>query len=356
MISTVPFGKDGISSVIRNIVGSIDENIVIDFVSPRFYDTLANAHKLFQLKRNRFVNYFFSLIKIMKQGNYCAVHVHGNSSTMFLELLAAYLAKIRVRISHSHSSNCNHKIVNFILRPFFNCLSTVKIACGTKSGEWLYKNKRFLIVNNFINLSLFEYDNAKRKTIRNKYGLNEDDIVLLHVGRFDDNKNQSFVVKLLKNKQYKRKVTVFFIGDGEKINAVKDIVKNERIDNVYFLGEICNVCDFYSASDIFLLPSKFEGFPLTLVEAQASGLKCLVSDTVSDEVDLTGLVSFFSTDCPAKWIETIDNYNQKTPRGDISLNSQTLLRKEGFDSAKEIEQLVAIYSERCKGDFDEKVV
>lgn len=354
MISTVPFGKDGISSVIKNITANIGDSFLVDVVAPRFESPLPYVNETYQLNRRRFLRYFFDLIEIMKKGHYCAVHVHGNSSSMFLELLAASMARIKNRISHAHSTSCKHRILNAICRPLLNRLSTFRIACGEKVGRWLYKKKSFEVINNFIDLTSFSFNQNKREAIRKMYGVCDDDIVLLHIGRFDENKNQIFIAKLLKESKFDRRVFALLIGEGDTADSIKEFTLKNNINGISFLGPKDEVASYYSAADIFLLPSMYEGFPITLVEAQACGLQCVVSDTVSKEVDLSGLVSFAPLNSPFYWIERINELSAPSKRDEISQRVLSILKCRGFDSKVEIQKLASIYVGASQGGNDEK--
>lgn len=226
-------------------------------------------------------------------------------------------AKILV---HSHNTGIDVKsklkyIILLILHKInmkkFNKMIDVKFSCGEKAAKWLYGDcKNVRIISNGIYADCFKFDKNNRKKMRETLKINENTLVLIHVGRFMPVKNHCFLIDIIQELHAKRNIDfkLLLVGTGELENTIKQKVDDLKLNNyVSFLEDRNDIPNLLNASDIFLLPSLFEGFPVTLVEAQASGLPCIVSDTISEEVNILDLVTFTSIDNTKDWITKIEN-------------------------------------------------
>lgn len=202
-------------------------------------------------------------------------------------------------------------------------------ACSRAAADWLFgeqiSRSKIKIMKNAIEVENFIYNENKRNDIRNMLGI-ADKFVIGHVGRFDYQKNHEFLVNVFKEVyRYNENVQLLLVGIGHDFDKIKDLVHRYKIDNaVTFLGIRDDVEDIMQAMDIFCLPSRFEGLPIVAVEAQASGLKCVLSDTITDEVCITDNVLMLPLD-ENKWVDVITGllkgysrenmYNQITSAG-----------------------------------------
>ena len=323
VVEATVFGYDGISGVITNYFTYIDpKKIHMDLVTinPVFgglKDILErNKEKNYVLscRNSNPLKYVLQLAMILKQGQYSIIHAHGCSATMAVEMLAAKLAGVKVRIAHSHNKNCDHKTLNRLLHPLFDVLCNVRFACGKEAGEWLFPNKSFTIIVNGIDLERYQYNETVRGEIRAKYGL-EGKNVIGHVGRFSEAKNHKKLIEIYKTYSQDRKNTeLVMVGDGELRREIGNIAETEKL-NVLFTGISDEVDKWLQAFDVIVFPSLFEGIPLVLIEAQAAGLPCVLSDTVPEEVKLTDLVEFVRSESSLKeWGVCIDELLSKTDR------------------------------------------
>lgn len=147
------------------------------------------------------------------------------------------------------------------------------------------------IVPNAIEVDKYKFNNDNRKDIRKRLGIPDDAYVIGHVGRFDYQKNQSFLVDVFKKIQKSNpKAHLIMVGDGVDKNSIIDKIKYENIFNVHIEPACAEVEKFYSAFDVFVLPSHFEGLGIVLIEAQANGLECVASDTVPRDANVVGNV------------------------------------------------------------------
>ena len=182
--------------------------------------------------------------------------------------------------------------------------------CGETSGKWLYgeKNKsRFLMLNNAIDAVSYIYDLSKREEMRRHLGL-ADELVIGHVGRFNPQKNHSFLIDIFAALLKKEPNAVLLLaGGGEDMTKIQAKAQILGIaEHVRFLGVRSDVADLMQAMDVFVFPSLYEGLGIALIEAQAAGLPCVVSDTIPHEAYLTDLVDSESLSAPAeKWAEKI---------------------------------------------------
>ena len=167
--------------------------------------------------------------------------------------------------------------------------------CGEESGKWLYgeKNKsRFIMLNNAIDAASYTYDLSKREELRRQLGL-ADELVIGHVGRFNPQKNHPFLLDIFAALLRKEpNAVLLLVGGGEDMLKIQAKAHALGIaEHVRFLGVRSDVADLMQAMDVFVFPSLYEGLGLVLIEAQAAGLPCVVSDTIPREAYLTDLVT-----------------------------------------------------------------
>ena len=177
-------------------------------------------------------------------------------------------------------------------------------------------------------LSRFTYDENVRREARAQLGI-DGELVLGHVGRFQYQKNHPYLLEVFaKVCQRRPDASLLLLGEGEDRSAMEEKCRQLGIaDRVHFLGNRRDAERFYQAMDFFLLPSFFEGLPGVLVEAQAAGLRCIVSDTVTKEAKATDLVTYLSIEePPARWAEEIVKQTGYARR-----DTARELRQAGFD-------------------------
>lgn len=222
-------------------------------------------------------------------------------------------------------------------------------ACSKEAGEWLFGKKaveseRFHVVPNAIDCERFRFDPALRENVRKKLGV-EDCFVVGHVGRLTPQKNHSFLFRIFQELLKKRtNAVLFLLGDGElRDQLIKETATLGISSRVIFFGARRNVSDYYQAMDAFVFPSVWEGFPVTMVEAQASGLLCFISDIVTSECILSPdghMISLKKS--PAEWAEKILNTTQQQNRKDGIEN----VIRAGYDIGKNVRWLENYYLEK----------
>lgn len=297
--------------------------------------------------------YHKALKKALKEGNYKIVHSHINTLSVF-SLFAAKCAGVPVRIAHSHSTtNKKEKKKNLlkqILRPFSKVFATDYMCCSELAGRWLFGNKEYdkgnvYLLNNAIDLDKFKYDEKIRNEKRNELNIDDDTLVIGHVGRFVEQKNHRFLIDIF-NEVHKEKENsiLMLVGQGPLMEEIKEKVKTLGLENsVMFLGQRSDVKDLYQAFDVFCLPSLYEGLPVVGVEAQATGLLCLFSDDMTKETKVLESVRFLSLEQNEKeWaailLRSMENFKRKDTTVEFFEN--------GFDIKMEVEKIEKYYGNK----------
>ena len=293
-----------------------------------------------------------ALKKECKQNSYDILHF--NLCTSYLGIYAAIVKFFSPQtkiIFHSHNGNDKRKIRHFLFKPLINIVADKKIACSEVAAKWMFGTKQFEkgeveILNNFIDTRSFIFNKAKRQRVRKGLGL-QDKFVIGHVGRFSPQKNHEKVIEIFNEVHLKNNKTILMLlGTGPLENKIKIMSKKLNLENnILFLGTKNNINDYYQAMDLFILPSLFEGLPIAGIEAQASGLRCLFSDTIDDKSALSNLVQFIPLNDTSQWAKRIcDIAKLNYPRK----NMQEVIVNSGYDMKTEIKKIESMYNELAK--------
>lgn len=353
VVNTVPMEMNGITNVIINLYENIDNDkyhmdfVAIDDCSKDIREKFAvRGSKLFIVKgrlRNPII-YVYKLAKIAK--GYDIVHVHGNSATLLMEMVAAKCAGVTVRIAHSHNSTCKYVLVDKVCRPLFYKLCNGRLACGDQAGRWLFRKRKFTIIRNGINTEKYIFSEASRFNVRSKFGWDDDKIVLGHVGAFNEFKNQNFIIDIFA-KLYKKdsRYRLLLVGEGPMLKEMKKKAALLEVETgIVFFGVSNYVDRLLNAVDLILMPSFNEGFPLTLVEEQANGLNCIVSDEIGQEVNLSGNVEFLPIRQGTElWINAILSYENFCGRKEKSEAAIKKIVIAGYDMKESVKTLENCY-------------
>lgn len=360
MISTVPFMKNGVSSVILNITENIDKSrYMIDVLTINKPDAdclkalKQTCHKVYHIDRNKknIINYIILLKRLIATNRYDIVHIHGNSHTLALDLMVAKAAGCKIRIPHSHNTTCNNKLANKLLTPLFDYAYTAGVACGRDAGKWMFGKRKFTVINNGISTERFLFSNSARIAKRKELSVLDDEILICHVGRINKQKNHDFLIDVFCRLKERNKANykLMLIGTGALMEDVKKKVGDCGLgDSVIFIGDINEVSEYLSASDMIVMPSLYEGFPVTLVEEQSNGLKCIISSSITKDVDLTGDVVFVPLGNPGYWSEIIENTDILADRAAKSKENIGKIISAGMDIRTEIKKIELIYDTEYK--------
>jgi len=280
-----------------------------------------------------------------------AVHLNVQELNTLIRILqAARNVGIRTRILHSHNAgymherNIKQKLYEIYARTRLKQLVTHRLACSDEAAEFLFRAKgQHMVIPNAIDVKKFEYNVTRRQAIRSDLGIAEDEILMGFVGSFNYQKNIGFLLDIIRecvriNDKYK----LLMLGQGELYEEAQGIIKANLLEkHVLCLGNKPNVNEYLSAMDLFLLPSRFEGFGIVLLEAQANGLVCFTSrDVVPKTANVTGNVTYLPLEDGAEsWAKEI--CEGKAARYD----GQSLLSNSHYDIDRMIERVEKIYTE-----------
>lgn len=314
-------------------------------------ELLACGCKIFHLAEpsDSYPRFLRGLLRIMEENRYHAVHAHTMFSIGWV-MLAAKIKKVPVRVAHSHSalndgSGFIKSIYEHVMRALILHCSTDLVACGEAAGirlfgEREYRRRGNLILNG-IDVNDFSYDPEAGRAIRAQLGLG-DRLVLGHAGHLAEVKNQTFLLELMPA-LLKRKpgAMLLLLGEGNDRPMLEAKIRELDLErNVILTGNVTNVPDYLSAMDVFVFPSLFEGMPLSILEVQANGLPCVISDRVPGDVFLTDLIHPLSLFAPQDaWIDAILAGRRKE-----SLSYAAELAASGFSVETAMEKVYHIYS------------
>lgn len=258
--------------------------------------------------------------------------VHGH----FFTISAIYLGMAkklgRVTIGHSHSSRPMRydmkSRIKAVLQYPIEKVSDHCFACSERAGKWLFPHKSFVVLNNAVPTERFSFNDAVRKSVRTEFGIGDDEPVIGIVGSLAPVKNPFGTISIFKEfRKSCGKGKLLWIGAGDLYTQIEETIRQEGIaDSVIMTGVRSDVDRLLQAMDVFILPSFTEGLPVVLVEAQAAGLPCLVSEAVTKDTDLTGLCKFLPLDDYMRWADEISVAVKKERR-----DTSAQIAEAGYD-------------------------
>lgn len=347
--------RAGAETMLMNLYRHMDREIIqFDFITftneKGDYDDeiLALGGKIFPIIANNPFDRAIKLTKFLKMHpEYEIVHAHTLLSNAF-HLLAAKKASIKNRISHSHSSNNGEaKIVKKVYEKWAltvnRKVATYKIACGNSAAGYLFgTTKDVLILPNSVDIDeISTVARVSRNFISNEFS--DDGLKIIQVGRLTEVKNYQFSLKIVEE-LIKRQVrfTLYIIGRGPLQEELERQVEDNQLSfHVKFLGLRSDITELMASADYMILPSLYEGFPVVLVESQSVGLKTIVSDKVSAEVDLgLGLIDFLPISSVEVWANCL--LKDKAPLASEN-EIVTVLKSKGFDVSSNAQILAKLY-------------
>lgn len=340
----------GMESYIMNLYRHIDrEKVQFDFVvgdETNYYESeiLSMGGEIYRYKTG--IKGFYKYYLLLKNHpKYRLVHSHRDAmSTIYLFI--AMIAGVKVRISHSHNTNRTGlaAVVAVILKPFLRFVATQRWACGQGAGEWLFgKQTKFEVKANAVDCEKFSYCEQTRQKVRQKLGISDDELFVGHVGRFEEQKNHLFLLSVFAELSRMHKARLLCIGDGSLKLSIEERSKDLQIKTkCIFAGNRNDVNELLQAIDIIVFPSFYEGFSFAMVEFQAAALPVLASNTIPQEVNLTGLIRFKSlADSPVSWANEVLLMNNHLNR--VASNASKCIAEKGYDIQKNVRQLQADY-------------
>lgn len=258
-----------------------------------------------------FMGAFRGILSVVKENHYETVLKLGENALAVTDLMAARLGGARVLALRACNAptglSLKARLVHRLFRPLLNAMATVKLAPSDLAAEFMFgKNRQVSILHNGVDLGQYHYDEAGRQQIRGEFFL-EDKLVVGHVGRFQHQKNHTYLIDIFAEiKALRNDAVLVLVGTGELEPMLREKIREKGLeDAVIFTGLRFDIPQLLSAMDVFVFPSFYEGMPNTVIEAQATGLPCVIADTITREADITGLVQYLSLEqAPEHWAKT----------------------------------------------------
>ena len=372
LVVTATMNAGGLENQLMHLLRNADkETFQIDFsskVEDSYYreeieDLGAKYHVLPEMNRKNMFSYFRTMIRIMKDGKYDVVH----SNELFhsgIVLLASYFAGVKCRIAHSHSiydlddinakRSSLRKMYSSFMRWLILRCSTIQIGCSTAAGEFLFgkkavKKDTYHLLFNSVDTS--EYIENYEREETGEFCESEW-INILHIGRVYEVKNQLFITEIAEEfKKRDKKIRILCAGNGnqEYLDKVQAVIKSKELQNhMKMLGVRKDVSELLRKSKAFILPSLYEGMPLVLIEAQASGIHCVSADTFSKEVDFgIEAIEWLSLQAGAeRWADAIETAIEKGRKQKSEVVNA--IEEKGFDSRIFTEKLCKLYEQNVR--------
>lgn len=293
-----------------------------------------NIHVIPYFKIYNYLQFNCAWNKLLKEHNYDIVYAHStNSASVFLHIAQKHGCKT---IAHSHSAGYRgNKLEQFFKRLFVRNVGNVSdywFACSDKAAERIYgenykKYPYYYNIPNAIDAEKYKFSQVIRRNIRDMLKIDESVFLCGHVGTFSVPKNHRFLIdvfyELLKKRPNSK---LLCCGEGPLMQEIKEYAKKLGIvDKIIFSGVVANPHEYMMAMDVFVFPSLFEGFPISILEAEATGLPIVMSDVITNEVDLTDLICRHRLDDSlSNWVSTSINatVENREKYNNIIANSQ----------------------------------
>lgn len=339
--------RGGAETFIMNVYRNIDRTKVqFDFVLFRKEECDYNEEigklggKIYWIPRYNGRNHFkfkkawHTFLK--EHPEYKIIHGHVRSTaSIYLKIANKHSL---TTIAHSHStssrgSGAEQLIKNIIQLPI-RYTADYLFSCSDEAGEWLFgkkstKKENYRIVKNAINTEEFKYNRIRRDEIRKQLAI-QDKFVIGHIGTFTTPKNHTFLIDVFKAvHEQNREAILLLVGDGALRSSIEKKIEELRLsDSVKLIGVRSDIPNLVQAMDIFVFPSLFEGLPVTVIEAQTSGLPCIISDTITTEVKITNSIKSLSLkETPDYWSGEILKIDNNLIRD----NQNKLISENGYD-------------------------
>lgn len=345
-IGSLQFG--GSQSFIMEVYRKIDrEKVQFDFITfpgettGNYDEIIALGGKVFECpqysaKSHRaFCKWWKNFF--IEHPEYRVLHGHIRScASVYIPIAKKHGVKT---IIHSHSTSNGSglsSVVKAVYQYPVRYMADYLFSCSDIAGKWLFgeratKKDNYRIIPNCVDLDYFEYDESVRKEVRKEWNIEETDFVIGHIGRFHESKNHGFILEIFKEIQKELPNSkLLLVGAGVEEGLKRLGAGDELMSKIICTGAQARPGKFYQAMDVFLFPSLWEGLPMSVVEAQAAGLPCVISDTITKNVLLTGLVSQHSLKKSAKeWADLVLSCGKRERAGCSREDKEKL---KGFDS------------------------
>ncbi len=303
-----------------------EQGVILDFLTSQ-YDTDTerelseygcNLFSISSLKNP--LDHYRDVKAILQQGKYDKAYFNISEPLNMMGAMAAHNCGVQC-IVHSHSAGMDtanrikrmiRGLINLICRPFLTRSADLYFACSINAAKWLFsqralKSDKYHTIYNAVDLSAFSYDSTSRSAVRKELNIDDNTLVVGHIGSYCYVKNNFFLADIANELSLIQPDSIMLcIGDGDDREAVQQYATSIGADKyMRFLGVQRNIPSLLSAMDVFVLPSRFEGAPIVAIEAQATGVPCLISDTVTNEVVISSATKQLPIDSAKPWAESI---------------------------------------------------
>ena len=347
----------GIENVVRAWSRNLPDDIHFDFLNiedvplafeDEFREKDAEILKITHRKKDPLKSYR-ELRDIIFNGGWDYVHVHMMSYAWYEPLLLASLAPGVKAIAHSHTAGSGFlsfkdRLLDRVGRRKMKGKEYCRLSCGDAAGKDMFRGLDYRVIMNGVDFDKCSFSSSERVKIRESFGIAEDTFVIGHVGRNSEAKNYPFIISLFADFQKKRPESrLLLIGDVKDCRDIREMVREKGIeDKVVFTGMLSDLQRYYSAMDVFILPSLYEGVSVSMIEAQVSGLECVVSKFVSSDADISGRVRYIPIDSTEIGVRELLAV-KKTPR-----EAESLTLNHSFDIKNISRELFDFYRGNVK--------
>ena len=359
IVSSMGFG--GAETFLMKIYRNLDKSkYQMDFIvsssRPGHYDNEIKSMggKMFYVppKSKGVFKSFFGIQKVVKDNRYSSVLRMSDNAASVIDILAAKIGgatTLGVRSTNSKTPNDNfkEKLAHLIFKPLMKILPNIKIANSSEGAKFMFGEKCLIngkakIFPNSLDVQAYGYDEKERLSVRNEFGILNNDILIGHIGRFTKQKNHRFLIRVFtnlidKNDRYK----LMLVGEGPLENDIKLMVENDdKLRNKVIFAELrSDIPSILSSFDVLVFPSLYEGMPNVVIEAQASGLPCVISKSITKEVVLAPNIYMLSTnDDPESWASFISHLSL-----DRNKDAFTCLKSAGYDISDACEKFINLF-------------
>lgn len=264
------------------------------------------------IRTTKITNYLGHIDKFFKENRFDLIYSNVAYQSIFFFYCARKYGMSNFAL-HSHASegsdNKLKRFVSIVLQALSNRMVNKRFACSELAGRAMFEDKPFEVINNAIDYHKYAFSQENRSEVRNSLGIGDSERIIGFVGRYVLQKNVFFFLDLAEKIDENTKILMIGTGDlKEKFDAM---VNEKQLNKKFiFISECNDVYRYYSAMDVFMLPSLFEGLPVTAVEAQANGLPCLLSDTITKECRILDTTFFLNRENCDVWIKKLSEVNR----------------------------------------------
>lgn len=337
------------STVIVNYYNELKKTVHADLIAN---DTIEDEYKklfiengdevfLLKCRKKNPILYMRKIFLIARSKDYDIIYIHGNSGTLILELLALKNIKSKV-IVHAHGVKTNHFFIHKLFKKSINSLCDLRFAASEEAGNFLFGDYDFTVIPNGISVEKYYFDSSIREKTRKRFGINENEKLIVQIGAFTFQKNYEFTIDVANYLNRNSNIIFLLVGDGpEKTSIYKKIkkLKLERIVEIH--NSMPNINELLMAADGVVFPSRFEPFGIVALEAQAAGVPIAVSDKFSKKLNITELISYIplSVKLWDQWIRDLEKR-----KGNKNGDYPELVKRSGYDIKENSKIMLDIFN------------